>query len=111
MLNKLIFAALLCLLFAPQQALCGDDKPASIELTQLQLKAMTTALNRFQTDGNKVDDYSVLVTTWASGIEVVFVPELVKSSNMVGFERSTKSEIHYYLDTTGLRIIKVLLGQ
>jgi len=36
---------------------------------------------------------------------------LVKSSNMVGFEKSSKPEIHYYLDITGLRVIKVLLGQ
>ena len=111
MTDKVAALAFLVLWSVPQHARSEGERPHSIEISASQLTAMTTALDRFRSEGNKIDDYYALVVAGKDGTEVIFVPELVKSSNMVGFEKSSKPEIHYYLDITGLRVIKVLLGQ
>ena len=109
--NKVAALVFLALWSVPQHARSEGERPHSIEISASQLTAMTTALDRFRSEGNKIDDYYALVVAGKDGTEVIFVPELVKSSNMVSFEKSSKHEIHYYLDVTGLRVIKVLLGQ
>ena len=106
-----LLALLLIFLSAPQRALSEGSKPISIELSASQLTPMATALDRFRSDGNKISDYRVLLISRTDGTEVVFVPELVKSSNMIGFERSTKPEVHYYVDVAGLKITKALFGK
>lgn len=111
MINKNLLVASLALLIAPRLALSEEVPSKSIEMSASQLTAMTTALDRFRSDGNKIGGYYALVVSGKNGTEVAFVPELVRSSNMIGFEKSSKPDIHYYLDTTGLKVIKVLFGQ
>lgn len=89
----------------------AEDVVKGIKLSSYELAAVTVATDRFRADGHKLDGYRLIVVERDEGIEVTFVPELVKSTNMIGFEKSNLPEVHYYLDATGLAIRKVLLGQ
>lgn len=94
--------------------LCASESAGAtkrVELSAPSLAAMATATDRFRADGNKINGYRSMIFEHGDGIEVIFVPELVGSSNMVGFEKSNRQEIHYYLDLSGVVIQKVLLGQ
>ena len=94
----------------PLYALATSDVKAT-ELSAPKLAAVAAATDRFRADGNKVEGYRLTVLERSDGIEVIFVPELIKSTNMVGFEKSSRPEVHYYLDVTGSEIRKMLLGQ
>lgn len=111
MIIKSIFVGLLLLLSMPQVTLASELQPPSVELSVLQLRAMATALDRFRSDGYMIDDYLAQIVSGKDGIKVIFVPELVKSDNLLGVEKSHKTEVHYYLDSTGMKVNKVLFGQ
>ena len=102
-----------CLIMAANIPLYASahDGPKGVELSKHQLAAVTVAVDRFRKDGHKLDGYRLMVAERGEVIEVTLVPELIKSTNMVGFEKSGLPEVHYYLDATGSAIQKVLLGQ
>lgn len=109
MLGRTLTFCLLAVTATP--AISAARGASSLELSAPALSAVTTATDRFKADGNKMDGYRLMIFERRDGIEVVFVPELIKSSNMVGFEKSARPEVHYYLDASGSAIQKVLLGQ
>lgn len=111
MIIKSVFVGLLLLLNVPQVTLASELQPPSVDLSVLQLRAMATALDRFRSDGYMVDDYLAQIVSGKDDIKVIFVPELVKSDNLLGVEKSHKPEVHYYLDSTGMKVTNVLFGQ
>ncbi|WNL45782.1 hypothetical protein RKE25_20600 [Dyella sp. BiH032] len=102
----------LCIAMLPMlPCASAEDVVKGIKLSSYELAAVTVATDRFRADGHKLDGYRLIVVERDEGIEVTFVPELIRSTNMVGFEKSSAPEIHYYLDATGSAIQRILLGQ
>lgn len=110
MFKKVLLIFFFATINTPFPALAASDVKAT-ELSTPKLTAVATATDRFRADGNKLEGYRLMIVERGDSIEVIFVPGLIKSTNMVGFEKSSRPEIHYYLDATGLVIKKVLLGQ
>lgn len=108
---KFVVIAAVALLCSSQVAVSQALAPTSTVLAAPQLKAMVTALDQFRAEGNMVDDYYVSITTDEHGIEVYFVPELVRSTTRPGLEKSKKRDVMYRLNPTGDKVLKVLFGQ
>ncbi|WP_154584899.1 hypothetical protein [Burkholderia pseudomallei] len=103
-----IFLALLCV-FLFGSASASEQK--SLGLGVDSSRAVFSALDRFRGDGYRQDGYRITINERLDGIEVVFIPPLKKSNNLIGVEQSDLPEIHYYLDSSGKKILKKLLGQ
>jgi hypothetical protein len=85
---------------------------SSIDLDIPTTQAIANALGRFTSDGYTIKDYKIVVNANSKEIEVIFVPPFKKSSNPVqAAEPSGLPEVHYYLNSSGEKILRRLFGQ
>ena len=82
----------------------------SIDLGMERSQAIVSALDRFRTDGYKTDGYRMVITQQEDSIEVIFVPRLT-SDDPLSAKPSGLPEVHYYLDSSGKKVLRRLFGK
>lgn len=81
-----------------------------IDLGMTKSQAIVNALDRFRADGYKMDGYRIVVNQTSDIVEVIFVPALTSSDPFTA-KPSDLSEVHYYLDASGKKVMRRLFGK